>query len=103
MRFPAPGPPPIVAASTSPVSSRSAGSHCATNRSTWRVRCSRACWVSSPPGVATSRPRVAQFAEADRLAFAIDWRNPHMRPWTPDYVEALLELGRIDDAREVLA
>jgi DNA-binding CsgD family transcriptional regulator len=45
---------------------------------------------------------VAQFAEADRLAFAVDWRNPHSRPWTPDYVEALLELGRIDDAIEVL-
>ena len=45
---------------------------------------------------------VAQFAEADRLAFAVDWRNPHMRPWTPDYVEALLELGRIEDARSVL-
>ena len=26
---------------------------------------------------------VAQFAEADRLAFAVDWRNPHKRPWTP--------------------
>jgi DNA-binding CsgD family transcriptional regulator len=45
---------------------------------------------------------VAQFAEADRLAFAVDWRNPHMRPWTPDYVEALLELGRIEDSRSVL-
>ena len=45
---------------------------------------------------------VAQFAEADRLAFTVDWRNPHMRPWTPDYVEALLELGRIDDAKSVL-
>ena len=45
---------------------------------------------------------VAQFAEADRLAFTADWRNPHKRPWTPDYVEALLELGRIDDAKSVL-
>jgi DNA-binding CsgD family transcriptional regulator len=45
---------------------------------------------------------VAHFAEADRLAFAVDIRNPHMRPWTPDYVEALLELGRIEDARNVL-
>jgi DNA-binding CsgD family transcriptional regulator len=45
---------------------------------------------------------VALFAEADRLALLIDWRNPHMRPWTPDYVEALLELGRIEDARRVL-
>jgi DNA-binding CsgD family transcriptional regulator len=45
---------------------------------------------------------VAHFAEADRLAFAVDWRNPHMRPWTPDFVEALLELGRTGDAERVL-
>jgi DNA-binding CsgD family transcriptional regulator len=45
---------------------------------------------------------VAHFAEADRLAFAVDWRNPHMRPWTADYVEALLELGRLDEAARVL-
>jgi DNA-binding CsgD family transcriptional regulator len=45
---------------------------------------------------------VARFAEADRLAFAVDMRNPHMRPWTPDHVEALLELGRIDEASRVL-
>jgi DNA-binding CsgD family transcriptional regulator len=25
-----------------------------------------------------------------------------MRPWTPDYIEALLEVGRIEDARNVL-
>jgi DNA-binding CsgD family transcriptional regulator/tetratricopeptide (TPR) repeat protein len=42
------------------------------------------------------------FAEADRLAVAVDWRNPHNRPWTPHYVEALLELGRIDEAVHVL-
>jgi DNA-binding CsgD family transcriptional regulator len=45
---------------------------------------------------------VAHFAEADRVAFAIDWRNPHMRPWTADYVEALLELGRTEEAERVL-
>ncbi len=45
---------------------------------------------------------VEQFAEADRLAFANDWRNPHMRRWTADYVEALLELGRMDVAERVL-
>jgi DNA-binding CsgD family transcriptional regulator len=45
---------------------------------------------------------VAQFADAERLAFAIDWRNAHMRPWTADYVEALLELGRLDEAGRVL-
>jgi DNA-binding CsgD family transcriptional regulator len=45
---------------------------------------------------------VEQFAEADRIARAVDWRNPHMRPWTADYVEALLELGRIEEAVRVL-
>ena len=45
---------------------------------------------------------VAHFAEADRLAFAVDWRNPHMRPWSADYVEALLELGRVSEAERVL-
>ncbi len=45
---------------------------------------------------------VEQFAEADRVAFALDIRNPHMRPWTPDYVEALLQLGRTDEATRVL-
>jgi DNA-binding CsgD family transcriptional regulator len=43
-----------------------------------------------------------QFAEADRLAASVDWREPTMRRWTADYVEALLELGRIDDAARVL-
>jgi len=46
---------------------------------------------------------VAQFAEAERLARAVDWRNPHMRPWTADYVEALLELGRVEEAVRVLS
>ena len=45
---------------------------------------------------------VGHFAEADDLALALDLRNPHMRPWTPDYIEALLALGKIDDARRVL-
>ena len=43
-----------------------------------------------------------QFAEADRLAVAVQWQNPHNRPWTPHYVEALLELGRIHEAINVL-
>jgi DNA-binding CsgD family transcriptional regulator len=45
---------------------------------------------------------VAHFADADRLAFAVDWQHPHKRPWTADYVEALLELGRIEEAVRVL-
>jgi len=45
---------------------------------------------------------VVRFAEADRLARAMAWTNPHTRPWTADYVEALLELGRVDEATRVL-
>ncbi len=45
---------------------------------------------------------VAQFAEADRLALAVDWRNAHKRPWTADYVEALLGLGRVGAAAGVV-
>jgi DNA-binding CsgD family transcriptional regulator len=45
---------------------------------------------------------VVKFAEADRVALAVDMRNPHMRPWTPDYVEALLDLGRIEQAGDLL-
>ncbi len=55
-----------------------------------------AAWSGDAPSA------VAHFAEADRLAFAVDWRNPHMRPWTPDYVEVLLELGEIDEAERAL-
>jgi DNA-binding CsgD family transcriptional regulator len=40
--------------------------------------------------------------EADRQASALDWRAPDARPWTADYAEALLELGRIDDAARVV-
>jgi DNA-binding CsgD family transcriptional regulator len=45
---------------------------------------------------------VEQFAEADRIAADIGWQEPHRRPWTADYVEALLELGRVDEAARVL-
>jgi DNA-binding CsgD family transcriptional regulator len=37
-------------------------------------------------------------AEAERQARVLGWRAPDARPWTADYVEALLELGRIDEA-----
>jgi DNA-binding CsgD family transcriptional regulator len=40
--------------------------------------------------------------EADRQAAALGWRAPDARPWTGDYVEALLELGRIEEAVPVL-
>ena len=36
--------------------------------------------------------------EADRQAAALGWGEPSIRWWTPDLVEVLLELGRIDDA-----
>ena len=32
----------------------------------------------------------------------LGWFDPANRPWTDDYVDALLELGRIDEAVEVL-
>ena len=45
----------------------------------------------------------ADFLEqADRQAQVLGWGAPDARPWTADYVEALLELGRIDDAERVV-
>ena len=43
-----------------------------------------------------------RLGEADRQAAALGWGAPNMRPWTADYAEALLELGRIDDAVRVV-
>ncbi len=43
-----------------------------------------------------------RLGEADRQAAALGWGAPHARPWTADYAEALLELGRIDDAVRVI-
>ena len=39
---------------------------------------------------------------AHSRALELGWFDPRHRPWTDDYVEALLELGRIDEAVEVL-
>jgi DNA-binding CsgD family transcriptional regulator len=39
---------------------------------------------------------------AHSRALELGWFEPANRPWTADYVEALLELGRIDEAVEVL-
>jgi len=36
--------------------------------------------------------------KADSRAAALEWGEPSVRWWTPDHVELLLELGRIDDA-----
>jgi DNA-binding CsgD family transcriptional regulator len=41
-------------------------------------------------------------AKADRRAATLGWGESSNRPWSADYVEALLELGRIDDAVRVL-
>jgi DNA-binding CsgD family transcriptional regulator len=40
--------------------------------------------------------------KADEQAAALGWGEPSNRPWSADYVEVLLELGRIDDAVQVL-
>jgi DNA-binding CsgD family transcriptional regulator len=41
-------------------------------------------------------------ARADRQAAALGWGAPDARPWTADYVEALLGLGRVAEAVEVI-
>jgi DNA-binding CsgD family transcriptional regulator len=43
-----------------------------------------------------------RLGEADRQAAALGWGAPTARPWTAEYVEALLELGRIEDAVRVV-
>jgi DNA-binding CsgD family transcriptional regulator len=40
--------------------------------------------------------------EAERQAGRLDWHEPLSRPWSADFAEALLEVGRIDDAVRVL-
>jgi DNA-binding CsgD family transcriptional regulator len=55
-----------------------------------------ALWSGDAPAA------VEWLGKADRQAAALGWGDPHLRPWTADYVEALLELGRIDDAARVL-
>jgi DNA-binding CsgD family transcriptional regulator/tetratricopeptide (TPR) repeat protein len=40
--------------------------------------------------------------EADRCAAELDWHEPSVRWWAGDYAELLLELGRIDDAVQVI-
>ncbi|HEU5211735.1 MAG TPA: AAA family ATPase [Gaiellaceae bacterium] len=39
---------------------------------------------------------------ADRQAQILGWGSPDARPWTADYAEALLELGRVDEAVRVV-
>jgi DNA-binding CsgD family transcriptional regulator len=40
--------------------------------------------------------------QADRRAQVLGWGSPDARPWTADYAEALLELGRVDEAVRVV-
>jgi DNA-binding CsgD family transcriptional regulator len=53
-------------------------------------------WSGDAPAAAES------FAAAEQTANARGWREPNMRWWRADYVEALLELGRMDDAVSLL-
>ena len=55
-----------------------------------------AAWSGDPAAALES------FAEAEQHADASDWGEPRLRDWRGDYVEALLELGRIDEALAVL-
>ena len=41
-------------------------------------------------------------ARATSTALELGWFEPTNRPWTRDHVEALLEVGRIDEAEEIL-
>jgi DNA-binding CsgD family transcriptional regulator len=45
-----------------------------------------------------ARAAARWFDEAEEQAARLDWREPTQRPWSADYAEALLELGRLDDA-----
>ncbi|MEP7335553.1 MAG: AAA family ATPase [Actinomycetota bacterium] len=45
---------------------------------------------------------VESLAEADRQSQALGWRAAGARPWTPELVEALLQLDRPDEAAAVL-
>jgi DNA-binding CsgD family transcriptional regulator len=45
---------------------------------------------------------VGHFAEADRVRTEAGQREPHLYWWRPDQVEALLELGRINEALALL-
>jgi DNA-binding CsgD family transcriptional regulator len=45
---------------------------------------------------------VRHLGEADTKARELGWGAPEARPWTPDYVEALLQLGRIDEAGHII-
>ena len=45
---------------------------------------------------------VAHLEDADRRARMLGWAAPDARPWTADYVEALLQLDRLDEAETIV-
>ena len=49
-----------------------------------------------------ARAAAEWLGKADKQAATLGWGEPSQRPWTADYVEALLELGLIDNAIRVL-
>jgi hypothetical protein len=55
-----------------------------------------ALWSGDPPGADE------RLSEACRVAAELGWGEPSVRWWTSDYAELLLELGRIDEAVQVL-
>ncbi len=55
-----------------------------------------ALWSGDAPAAA------AWLGKTERQAAALGWGEPAHRPWSADYAEALLELGRIDEAVQVL-
>jgi DNA-binding CsgD family transcriptional regulator len=63
--------------------------------------------LEAVPGLAAlwsgdSASAVELLGKADQQAAALGWGAPSARPWTVDYVEALLEQGRVDDAVQVI-
>ena len=53
-------------------------------------------WTGNPV------PAAAWFAAAEERADLAEWREPNLRWWRADYVEALLELDRAEDAVTLL-
>jgi DNA-binding CsgD family transcriptional regulator len=54
-------------------------------------------WSGNPPVA------IANLIQAEHAADARGWVEPNMRWWRAEYVEALLQLGRIDDATRLAA
>jgi DNA-binding CsgD family transcriptional regulator len=63
--------------------------------------------LSAVPGLAASwtsdsETAVGHFGEADGVAEAAGWVEPAIHWWRADQIEALLELGRLDEAMAIL-